>query len=257
MKERARGNERSMDIKILIAMHKQFEVPKDPIYVPLLCGKCGRDIPCLGDDTGDHISSWNPYFCELTGLYWAWKNLSCDIIGLCHYRRYLVTNVFPGGVLLLLRKTGIEAAMKKYDVILPKKVFLGKDQTIFEQYAKEHIITDLNLAREVLQEIFPDDIPAFDAVMKQHAMYAFNMFCMRKPLFDSYCAWLFPVLFALEKRIDYKKRDRYQKRVFGFLSERLFNVWIYRMHLRTVERNVRFFRDDKSFRNWLWKKINF
>ncbi len=147
--------------------------------------------------------------------------------------------------------------MKKYDVILPKKVSLGKNQTVFEQYAEKHIVTDMDLVREILQKISPDDIPAFDAVMEQHSMYAFNMFCMRKPLFDSYCAWLFPVLFALEKRIDYKERDGYQKRVFGFLSERLFNVWIYRMHLNTVEMNVRYLGDGKRLRNWLWKKVNF
>ena len=146
---------------------------------------------------------------------------------------------------------------KKYDVILPKKVSLGKNQTVFEQYAEKHIVTDMDLVREILQKISPDDIPAFDAVMEQHSMYAFNMFCMRKPLFDSYCAWLFPVLFALEKRIDYKERDGYQKRVFGFLSERLFNVWIYRMHLNTVEMNVRYLGDGKRLRNWLWKKVNF
>lgn len=162
-----------------------------------------------------------------------------------------------GGAFPLIRKTGIEAAMKKYDVILPKKVSLGKNQTVFEQYAEKHIVTDMDLVREILQKISPDDIPAFDAVMEQHSMYAFNMFCMRKPLFDSYCAWLFPVLFALEKRIDYKERDGYQKRVFGFLSERLFNVWIYRMHLNTVEMNVRYLGDGKRLRNWLWKKVNF
>ena len=134
---------------------------------------------------------------------------------------------------------------------------MGKNQTVFEQYAEKHIVTDMDLVREILQKISPDDIPAFDAVMEQHSMYAFNMFCMRKPLFDSYCAWLFPVLFALEKRIDYKERDGYQKRVFGFLSERLFNVWIYRMHLNTVEMNVRYLGGGKRLRNWLWKKVNF
>lgn len=35
----------------------------------------------IGDNTGDNISLRNSNYCELTGLYWAWKNLKCDYIG--------------------------------------------------------------------------------------------------------------------------------------------------------------------------------
>ena len=78
-----------MDIKILVAAHKKYWMPDDDVYVPLHVGAEGKEsLGYLPDNTGDHISSKNPSYCELTGLYWAWKNLDCDYLGLVHYRRY-------------------------------------------------------------------------------------------------------------------------------------------------------------------------
>ncbi len=48
----------------------------------------------LTDMTGDNISEKNPIYCELTGLYWMWKNMIIrgakeDYYGLYQYRRVL------------------------------------------------------------------------------------------------------------------------------------------------------------------------
>ena len=64
-------------------------MPEDSVYMPIHVGREGKaDIGYTGDHTGDNISSKNANYCELTGLYWAWKNLDADYIGLVHYRRY-------------------------------------------------------------------------------------------------------------------------------------------------------------------------
>ncbi|MCI7478154.1 MAG: DUF4422 domain-containing protein [Selenomonadales bacterium] len=64
-------------------------MPTDPVYLPVHVGAEGKaSIGYTPDNTGDNISSKNPHFCELTGLYWAWKNLDADYLGLVHYRRY-------------------------------------------------------------------------------------------------------------------------------------------------------------------------
>ena len=52
------------------------------------------------------------------------------------------------------------------------------------------------------------------------------MFVMRREFLDAYCAWLFPVLLDVEERLDISGYDAYNSRVFGFLSERLLDVWI-------------------------------
>jgi hypothetical protein len=70
-----------MNIKIVVAMHKKYKVPKDDIYLPLHVGAEGKeDIGFTGDNTGENISIKNPFWCELTGLYWAWKNLDYDYL---------------------------------------------------------------------------------------------------------------------------------------------------------------------------------
>ena len=79
-----------MEIKVIIAAHKQYLMPDKECYLPVQVGRALHpDVGYIPDNTGDNISEKNPYYCELTGLYWAWKNLPADVIGLVHYRRYM------------------------------------------------------------------------------------------------------------------------------------------------------------------------
>lgn len=83
-------------VQIIIATHKKYRMPDDEMYLPLHVGAEGKtdefgnplDLGYVKDNSGDNISELNPGFCELTGLYWAWKNLDADYIGLAHYRRH-------------------------------------------------------------------------------------------------------------------------------------------------------------------------
>ena len=79
-----------MKIQMIVAAHKAYRMPQDPMYIPIHVGKAGKELELgfQGDNTGDNISEKNFSYCELTGLYWAWKHLDGDYIGLSHYRRY-------------------------------------------------------------------------------------------------------------------------------------------------------------------------
>ena len=81
-----------MQTTIIVATHKPYWVPEDPMYLPVQMGHAIHPaIGYIGDDTGENISERNANFCELTGLYWAAHNIDSDYIGIVHYRRYFAS----------------------------------------------------------------------------------------------------------------------------------------------------------------------
>lgn len=251
-----------MDIKILVAAHKKYWMPDDSVYLPIQVGAALH--PALGyvsDNTGDNISAKNPNYCELTALYWAWKNLDCEYIGLCHYRRYFGHTVYSKDVekkkSAIFTKVDYENLLTKYDVILPKtrNYYI---ETVRSQYEHAHIKKDLDETEKIIAEKYPGYSDAFTRVMNRRKLYILNMFVMTKSLFDEYCTWLFDILFELEKRTDMTGYDTYEARLFGFISERLFNVWLERQNLKTCEVPVVFLENidwPKKIANFLKRKI--
>lgn len=228
-----------MNIKILIATHKKYWLPQDSVYLPVQAGAALH--PELGytlDNIGDNISAKNPYYCELTALYWAWKNLSCDYLGLCHYRRYFGQHVHTRKTekkqAAIFRYKDYEKLLSQYEVILPAKRHYYIE-TVRSQYEHAHYKEDLDQAEQIIIQKFPEYHTAFTKVMNQRSLYIYNMFVMPRSLLDNYCTWLFDILFALEPYVDLTNYDTYEARVFGFLGERLFNVWLEKQQLKTVE----------------------
>ena len=72
----------------------------------------------------------------------------------------------------------------------------------------------------------PAVLPAYDRVMSGNRLSLYNMMIANGQEFDAYCAWLFAVLEELEKSVDMTGYTPYQQRLYGFLSERLLNVWV-------------------------------
>lgn len=218
-------------LKIFIACHKKCEVPGDPIYLPLHVGAEGKDdIGFTKDNTGDNISAENPRFCELTGLYWVWKNLDCKYLGLVHYRRYFTMKSRSyrkshDALDCVLTSHEVSRLLSRYRVLLPKKRHYYIE-TLYKHYAHTFDERQLDIAREIITERCPEYTDSFDEVMKQTSGYMFNMFIMEKKLSDAYCAWLFPILFELVKRYDDSELSDFDRRYVGRVSERLFNVWL-------------------------------
>lgn len=163
------------------------------------------------DDTGDNISLKNRQYCELTALYWIWKNDNHTIIGLNHYRRKFVISLDM-----------IQEKLFSADVIVPKPYYFRK--SLEKEYARAHMSNDWIELEKILRLRYSDEI--IKHVFSSNKLYPYNMFIAQKPFVNEYCEWLFPLLFELEGKIDFRNKDAYQSRIFGFLSERLFTLFL-------------------------------
>ncbi len=243
-----------MDISVYIAMHKPYRTPDDSCYVPLQVGAVFQEpFTQVCDHTGDNISSKNPSFCELTALYWIWKNADADVAGLVHYRRHFAGKARgkdPWQKILSAEE--IESLLKEADLLLPRKRHYVIE-TNYSQYAHAHKEQDLLLTRQVLLEQAPEYVDAFDTVMKRRSGHRFNMMIAKRDVLDRYCQWLFPLLFTLESRIDLSGYDAYNRRVIGFLSERLLDVWLEKEPVIYRELPVLHMEGE----NWLRKGVCF
>lgn len=224
---------------VYVVTHKPqlvLNLPKG--YCPILVGANSKPNPhhYYSDNLGINISSKNPTFCELTALFEFWKNKHDEFVGLSHYRRYfsqystqkslLVHSLFMGTPKPVSESKLRSLIINGTDWVTaePQK---GGSGSLTDQFAHYHHIGDLNTVRRVIKEKFPDSLTAFDRVMNTTSRASFyNMFYTSRKNLDRYCNWLFPILFETEKRVNISNYDTYQKRLFGFLAERLLNVWL-------------------------------
>lgn len=227
-------NQERPKIMVVIATHKQYRMPNASFYLPLHVGAAGKkdsdgrelNLGYVQDNTGDNISEKNNSFCELTGLYWAWKNLTADYIGLVHYRRYFSLRIKgrdPFGN--VLNDEEIQELVSKYKVIVPK-MRNYHIETLYSHYAHTHYAEHLDITRVIIAQKYPEYLNSFDIVMRRKKGYMFNMMIMQRTLLDKYCNWLYDILFELDKRVNASQLSFYQGRFFGRVSEIIFNVWL-------------------------------
>lgn len=234
------------NLDIFICTHKDCNtIVNHPAYKLLYMGG-HDDIALLNnrhelffDHTGDSISHLNKFYCELTGIYWVWKNYDVkDYVGFCHYRRYFqFLNDIP------------DISKEDCDIILLRPLFI--DKTLYEHYDMYHNIKDLDLVIDIMKEMYgiPDDI--CNTLSNTNLFYARNMFIMSKEMFNEYCEFMFNILFEFQKRCNiYTMNDVYkiiendpvyikpayhgkdfnwhlqhQARMGGFLAERFMNIY--------------------------------
>ena len=246
-----------------VITHKEFNYPLPKGYLPVLVGAEKNIGPkaYIHDNVGDNISERNLTYCELTGLYWLWKNSNTNNIGISHYRRYFSTKRSYPSLYLNTLLTGkqLPVSIDKLDEMLktnnwivatPEKVQEGSIKKHFEHC---HNLEDLLITRDVVREKYPRFLSDFDDFIEQDESSFYNMFYTSRKEFDRYSQWLFDILFEVEKRVDISGYNSYQKRLFGFLGERLLNVWLF--HLKGNVKYLTVYNSDQTNRIWAAKEI--
>jgi len=241
-----------MKIKVIVATHKPYRMPDDVAYLPLHVGKEGKkDIGFGGDNTGDNISAKNCNYCELTGLYWAWKNLTdADAIGLVHYRRHFVSQKNKCGKKWERILTGkeIEKLMSEYDIIVPCKrnYFIETNES---QYIHAHPKEDWEKMLSLIKEQNPEYSSSLDKMRKSISGHKFNMCIMKRDILNEYCSWLFPLLEKIEES------QLTKIRILGHISERMFDVWLYANEKKYKFKEIPIMFMERQ--NWLVKGFKF
>lgn len=233
---------------IYIITHKEFFEKYPSNYIPIQVGKdfTHKELGYLSDNTKINISNKNDCYCELTGIYWVWKNCQLsDYIGFCHYRRFFANNNFSKKF-ITEKKVG-KIFEKGYDIILPKK--FNVIDTVWNNYfqfgsGKEK---DLKKLKKIIKEEYATYLPFFNQIVKKHSASYCNMFIMKKDDFNEYCTWIFDVLEKMEKITDISDYSKSEKRIYGYLSEILLNVWIAKKNMKI--KYVKMIRTDENFTN--------
>lgn len=231
-----------MSLKIYTVGHKKFSVPYDKAYQPIIGGMENRDDKSqldgfLGDNTGDNISSLNNIFCELTAQYWIWKNdHTSEFVGLNHYRRFFVKKhfgtdlyykyindqkfIFEGDEI----PSGKDFDFSNIDMVVPQKFHVS---SAISQYAQNHVIEDVYLAGQQIKKIQPEYMDAYNFYFNNcNYFHHTNMMVAKREYFNEYSEWIFSLLLPLADKKFFVNYNSYQKRVLGFLAERLLSVWL-------------------------------
>lgn len=233
--------------KILVATHRVAKVLSNEIYIPIHVGRALsgilEEMPYMqGDDTGENISRKNKEYCELTAVYWAWKNLlDVDYVGLVHYRRYFETEI---------KVESLDRLFNKYDVILPSPFSLNSPLN----NKLSHILAmeDRVILLKVIKKLYPSYENSVIDYLYGFIDIPYNMFIMKTEFFKKYAKFLFTILFECEKHMRQLPYTCSMRRM-GYIGEFLLPIFCFHEKLHIAFQPVVPYIGTKAKVGAIWK----
>lgn len=240
-----------MDIKIVVATHKKYWMPDDPMYIPVHVGAEGKEsIGYTGDNTGSNISIKNNMYRELTGMFWGGANLDSEYFGLAHYRRhfcYKKKSSVRGSILI---KSEAEELFKTTDIIVPKRrrYYIESLSSHFNNM-RLSTDSDLTVLKNAVVKISPEYGATVDKVLNRSWGHMFNMFIMKREVFEPYYEWFFAVLAEVEKNIDMSSSIHPNRSsIIGYVAEFLLDIYLEANNLPYKEINTAFLEKQNEMK---------
>lgn len=196
------------------------------------------DMGIQRDNEGDNRGNKHPYYSELSGLYWLWKNVDAEYKGLFHHRRaftfrkepmksklYFLYRKFRCVLAVLFKNkefktlhlvnvTSVEykknfnelieeleqKCIRKYDMIVPTPAEFWpiSNQRYFASVIEYHIF---DLLKEIIEEYWPEFNEYWKQTIDGRKLYFANISIMRSSIFNSYATFVFGVLDKLEDKL--------------------------------------------------------
>lgn len=251
-------NPSDLKAKIYVSMHKPSYVPENKFLVPIQVGSqlAAEEIPnVLHDNVGENISSKNKRYCELTAQYWAWKHdKDSDYLGFWHYRRYMafdtgkakdstIWGVIPRDKIteeqlkeFAITERDMSEVIDGADLIIPEswrvidtvnldKTGKLKNISLYEHWNQHLEKSDIDTLISVISEKYPKYTRALFEVLYSDTAPFYNMFIMKRELFQEYNEFCFGVLEEIEKQVDHEKYSVELYRTLGHIGERLVAIF--------------------------------
>ena len=164
---------------------------------------------------GDNIDFLNPWYCELTGLYYLWKHCDDDIVGLEHYRRYFVNDKNQ-----LLSENEIRNILKDNDVIASYYICA---KNLISQFTNEEVCKKdylFNFAYSLELNGLKDIKDFWITYLCKNIFLQCNMFICKKEIINEYCELFFNII----KNIEINENN---KRIVGYIGEYFLGAFLY------------------------------
>ena len=217
-------------------------------------------------DCHNDLDNLRLLYSELYHVYDIWKNKEIlDYIGVCHYRRFFNFD-----------HNDLDKIFQKYDIILPIPYDFGI--TSYQQYCRNFDSTNIKILGAIIKKYYPEYLEIFCDFFNQNKIYPNSMMITSKEIFNNYCTWLFDILSKFSKHCKFNNmndvkeyieknslkyhcedgklsvldKDKLPKetyenwvnnycRIYGFLSERLLNVYVMKNKLKIYEAPVKIY----------------
>jgi hypothetical protein len=232
-----------MKRKLAIAVCYYFpekEYLSNEACIPLQLGydETHVDMRIQRDNEGDNRGDKHPYYSELSGLYWIWKNADSEYKGLYHHRRAFAAQEekLSSKLYYMYRKIRCELAslikskefINMHQINVPEtaykdhvldflkkaeKEYLGRYEMILPKPAEmwplslrryESDFVGLQMFQQlnsIIEEYYPNYITYWKRALSSQKFYYANMSIMRTDIFDDYCTFVFGVLDILEDKL--------------------------------------------------------